>query len=372
MPPRKRRNSREIVRSESKAIAVLSSSLVLRGLREFPHNPTWRVRQAFTGTRRLLAISQRGYVAIFGDEGRTPSHRIDIHDLELSWLPTHIEIPGERKAPDGPTRASLAWSPSGKNLAVASNGWPHEFHLLDAYGGAFQCRFGKFDVVPEFLCWSGSEKYFVACANGPDKGMLQIWRSGDGAKRFEMLREIPASAFDENARAEDLGDQGKLWGFGCAAFHPEEKMLAAVLEYDGEWSDDSILLLTAPSLEVISRIGATGAVSGLTWSRDGRRLFFCASGQAYVCDAGKREVTSLPFGADLCCYHPTQPLCAFYNCLLKNSEKGRIFIADARSMNAIDECWAEGILDLRWSADGRMLYAVAQDGTAYLYENHPI
>lgn len=369
MPPRKRRNAREIVRSESKAIAVLSSSLVLRGLREFPHNPTWRVKQAFTGSRRLLAVSQRGYVAIFGDEGHTPSHRIDIHDLELSWLPTLIEIPGERKAPDGPARASLTWSPSGRALVVASNGWPHEFHLLDTYSGAFQGRFGKFDAVPEFLCWSDSEKHFVACSNGPENGKLQLWRSGESAKQFEMLREIPATAFDDNSQTEDLGDQGKLWGFGCAAVHPGEKMLAAVLEYDGEWSDDAILLLCVPSLEAIARVGATGAVSGLAWSRDGRRLFFCASGQAYVCNAGKNDVTALPFGADLCCYHPTQPLCAFYNSLLKNTEKGRIFIADARNMEVIDECWAEGILDLRWSADGRMLYAVAQDGSAYLYEN---
>jgi WD40 repeat protein len=369
MPPRKRRKTREIVPSESKAIAVLSSSLVLRGLREFPHNPTWRVKQAFTGTRKFLSISPRGYVATYSAEGAAQSRSIEIHDLELSWLPTVISIPGEPKASENPGRAALGWSPSGKSLLAASSAWPDKFHFVDAYAGTFGGCFGKFSLTPEFLCWSGSEKYFAACSDGSESGALQLWKSGESIKQFNLLGEVQASALDENSQAEDLGDQGKLWGFGSAAFHPDEKSLAAVLEYDGEWSDDSILLLRVPTLGTITRIDTTGHVTGLAWSRDGQKLFFCASGQVYVCNPEGDDVTSLPFAAELCCFHPTQPMCAFYNSWLKSSEKGRIFIADSRSMNVIDECSAEGILDLRWSADGRMLYAVAQDGSAYLYEH---
>lgn len=372
MPPRKRRGTRELVRSQSKAIAVLSSSLVLRGLREFPHNPTWRVKQAFAGARRALAISQRGYVAAYGAEGTAQGQNVEIYDLELSWLPTIIAVPGESTAGVGQARAALGWAPSGKSLVATNEAGPQEFLLVDAAEGRVRGRFGNFDLVPESLSWSRSSKYFAACSNGSENGKLQLWKSGDKPQQFGLLREVSANAFEEGSSGEDLGDQGKLWGFGCAAFHPGEKSLAAVLEYDGEWSDDSILLLSVPALEKISRFDATGHVTGLCWSRDGRQLFFCASGQTYSADPESGEVTSLPFAAELCCQHPTQPLCAFYNSLLKSSEKGRIFIADMRSMSVVDECWAEAILDVQWSADGRMLYAVSEDGSAYLYEQHQV
>ena len=368
MPARKRRKTREIVASRSKAITVLSSSLVLRGLREFPHNPKWRVRQAFSETRPFLSISKRGYVAVYNCEGHPQTQDILIHDLELSWLPTVITLPGNSEAADAAAGASLGWSPSGKTLVVASGASPRELYLLDAYSQKFSGRFGKFEIVPDFLCWSGSGKLFAACSHGSEKGSLQLWKAGETLRQFHLIREICAASFEQQPTDEDLGDQGKIWGFGCAAIRPDDKVMAAVLEYDGEWSDDSIVLLRVPSLDSIARIEATGQVTGLTWSRDGQQLLFCASGQAYICDAEASEVTSLPFAAELCCFHPTLPLCAFYNSLLKSSEKGRIFVADSRGRNVIDECAAEGVLDLQWSADGRMLYAVAQDGSAYLYE----
>ena len=371
MPLRKRRKTREIVANRSKAITVLSSSLVLRGLREFPHNPKWRVRQAFPEPRQFLSISQRGYVAVYNSEERAHSQDILIYDLELSWLPTALTLPGEAEAADDAAGASLGWSPSGKSLVVASGASPRELYLFDAYSQKFCGRFGKFEIVPDFLCWSGSAKLFAACSHGSEKGSLQLWKAGENLKQFHLVREAYATSFDQQSNDEDLGDQGKTWGFGCAAFRPDDKMMAAVLENDGEWSDDSILLLRVPSLDSIARIEAAGHVTGLTWSRDGKQLLFCASGQAYICDAEGNGASSLPFAAELCCFHPTQPLCAFYNSLLKSSEKGRIFVANSRGMNVIDECTAEGVLDLQWSADGRMLYAVAQDGSAFLYECPP-
>jgi WD40 repeat protein len=369
MPPRKRRKTSELATASSKAIAVLSSSLVLRGLREFPHSPGWRVKQAFQGIRQCLSISPRGYVATFGEEGHAGSRRLEIYDLELSWLPTLIEIPSESNSGDGPARASVGWAPSGRTLLATNSHWTPEFHLIDAYAGHFQCRFGNFQFVPEFLSWSGSEKFCAACSDGSENGTLQLWECGAIPDQFQLLREVQARAFDKKLEGEDLGDQGKLWGFGCAAFHPREKLIAAVLEYEGEWSDDSILILRVPTLDEISRFNATGQITGVSWSRDGQQLFFCASGQAYVRNADGGDITSLPFAAELCRCHPSQPLCAFYNSLLKNTAKGRVFVADLRTMNVLDECSAEGILDIQWSADGRVLYAVAQDGSAYLYEH---
>jgi hypothetical protein len=53
---------------------------------------------------------------------------------------------------------------------------------------------------------------------------------------------------------------------------------------------------------------------------------------------------------------------------LKNSAKGRLFLADLSKPNVFDEYPAEGVVDLRWSLDGSKAYAVTQDGLAYVYD----
>jgi hypothetical protein len=35
----------------------------------------------------------------------------------------------------------------------------------------------------------------------------------------------------------------------------------------------------------------------------------------------------------------------------------------------LDECDAEGVLDLCWSVDGERVYAVTRDGLAYIYDH---
>ena len=53
---------------------------------------------------------------------------------------------------------------------------------------------------------------------------------------------------------------------------------------------------------------------------------------------------------------------------LRNSAKGRLFVADLTSLAVFDEYAAEGVADLRWSLDGSKAYAVTSDGLAYIYE----
>ena len=82
MPPRARREAREIVRSQASGITVLSSSLVLRGLREFPQTSRWSVKQAFGEPRQHLSVSPRGHAAAYLAATRELSQRIEICDLE--------------------------------------------------------------------------------------------------------------------------------------------------------------------------------------------------------------------------------------------------------------------------------------------------
>jgi WD40 repeat protein len=369
MPTRTKRPSQEITTAHTRAITVLSSSLVLRGLREFPQTSRWTVKQAFTDPAAHLGISPRGRVATYSAETRESSQRIEIADAEMSAAPSAIAVPDEPLIahPDFP--AAFAWSADEKFLVAASGTWQPELHLFDPHAGRFMGRFGAFRVYPTHLCWSGDGKYFAVSSDGSENGKLTLWMPGDSPEKFEPLCEMDRRAFAETpAPEENQDDQGNFYGFGATAFHPGERMLATVLEFDGDWSDDSVLLLRVPTLEIAGAFETSGHVTQLSWSSDGRRLIFCASGQVYSLDVESQTIASLPFAAEMCQCHPTLPLCGFCNSWLKNSAAGRIFVADLQRNTIIDECRAEGIGDIRWSSDGRTFYAVACDGTAYLFD----
>ncbi|HLW81056.1 MAG TPA: hypothetical protein VKS20_03340 [Candidatus Acidoferrales bacterium] len=369
MATRTKRQSQEIVASASRAITVLSSPLVLRGLREFPQTSGWNIQQPFAAPRSHLAISSLGHVATYSAATRELSQRIEIADLESSAEPKSISVPDEPfiARPDFP--AAFSWDPQGKTLVAASGTWQPELHLFDARAGAFAGRFGQFRVYPTHLCWSESGRYFVVSSDGSTNAKLTLWMPGDAPDKFEPLCEMDSNgAADPAADHQERSEQADFFGFGAVAFRPDEKVFAAVLEFDGDWSDDAVLLVRVPTLEIDARFEITGRVTQLSWSSDARTLIFCASGQAYSLDPASGQVASLPFAAEMCQCHPSRPLCAFYNSWLKNSAAGRIFIADLQRNVVIDECHAEGIADIRWSNDGRTLYCVARDGVAYLFD----
>lgn len=370
MPSRIMRQSQEITRAERRAITVLSSSLVLRGLREFPHTSRWSVKQAFRASKADLAISPAGRVAFYSAETRQSSQQIGVADLELIGSSAAIAVPDEPfiARPDFPT--SFAWSPNEKQIVAASGTWQPELHLFDARSLAFLGRFGPFRVYPTHLCWSNTGQYFAVTSDGSENSKLLLWMPAASADDFEPLCEMDRHAVIDAESQEDAeAEQGNFYGFGATAFRPDERMLATVLEFDGDWSDDSVILARVPTLEMAGKCETTGHVTQLSWSADGQRIIFCASGQVYSLDPNRGSIDSLPFAAEMCQCHPTLPLCGFYNSWLKNAAAGRIFIADLQSNTVIDECRAEGIADIRWSSDGRTFYAVARDGTAYLFDS---
>ena len=369
MATRTKRPSQEIVSLRNRGITVLSSPLVLRGLRELPQNSRWSVKQAFTEPRTHLAISRDGHVAAYSSVSRELSQRIEISDAELSGAAKSIVVPDEPfvARPDFP--AAFAWNPKGELLVAASGTWHPELHLFNTESGEFAGRFGAFRVYPAHLCWSESGKYFTASSDGSENAKLTLWMAGDSPEEFEPLCEMDrASAMAAAANEDDDPEGSSFFGFGAVAFRQDEKLLAVALEHDGDWSDDSVLLLRVPMLEMAERFETNGQVTQLSWHNNRRTLIFCASGQAYSLDTTNGRVNSLPFAAEVCQCHPSLPLCAFYNSWLKNSAAGRIFIADLQRNEVIDECHAEGIADIQWSSDGRTLYCVALDGVAYLFD----
>ena len=94
---------------------------------------------------------------------------------------------------------------------------------------------------------------------------------------------------------------------------------------------------------------------------------YCASSQAYRLHLDEMRVEALPFGAELCAAHPKLPLVACHASWRKDSAHGQLFIANIETGERYDVHEADGIVELRWSEDGKRAYAVAKDGNAYLY-----
>jgi WD40 repeat protein len=264
----------------------------------------------------------------------------------------------------------LAWSPNGKNLIAAWGGWQPKLHSFDLQARALAGTFGNFAHVPRQVAWSDDGRYFAA-ASGGKKASLRVWEAAGGSASIagSAAAELGVpSCIERQTYEAEFGDDGAFSGYGSTAFNPDGKLLASVVQIQGEWADDSILIVDVPGLREQTAAPAQGHISSLAWTPDGQAIIYCAAGQAYRLAVNTRESEPLPAAAEICACHPHLPVCLCYSSWLKNSAKGQLFLIDLNRMSVYDEHPAEGILHVRWNADGSKAYAVSQDGLGYIYE----
>lgn len=369
---------REVVPAPSRALVVRSAAIVARGLRDLTRDSNWLLKKVFSGRSSHLAISLQGELCALSAMVRHGTERVTLYDIEMSVPTLALAIPGDPSVSTPGLPAAFAWSPTGRHLIAAWSGWLPELHVFDIDGKSYLGAFGDFAHFPTSLVWSSSGKYFACASGGGEAARLRLWetmpRSGVAMPfAAEPSAEVgPPAQAAEAESAEPSGaeadDQGVFSGYGRTAFSPDESRLAAVLENDGDWADDSIALVEVPSLRMQSIFQAQGRVTDLSWTFDNQQLIYCAAGQAYRITPESSEAEPLPFGAELCLCHPHLPLALFFSAWLKNSAKGRIFVADLDRLRVFDEHAAEGVVDLCWSVDGAKAYAVTAEGLAYIYE----
>lgn len=380
------KTAHQIVPAPAQALVMRSAALVARGLRDLSRESNWLVKKVFSGHSPHLAVSPAAQVCAVSPLVRQGAESVALYDVELGVPLLALSIPGVRgsSAPGQP--AAFAWSPTGRHLVAAWGGWPRELHAFDLNSKLFLGAFGEFEAFPSALAWSEMGSYFVASSTrGPD-ARIRFWEAS--AKdalgmpfaatlageltlaECSQWQEWSGSVASEEVGAADadFSDGAAVAGFGRAVFSPDEGSLACVVEIEGEWADDSIAILEIPSLRKQSVFHAQGHITDLSWTYDSRQVVFCSGGQASRLTADTMEPQTLPFGAELCVCHPQLPICVCFSSWLKNSAKGRLFLVDMRRLKIFDECPAEGVVDLRWSADGSKAYAVTSDGLAYLYE----
>ena len=396
--PREKSSAKQIVRAPSQALAVRSAAIVARGLRDLARDSNWRVKKVFTGKSPRLAISPAGQVCAVSHFAVQGTERLAVYDIESGTLSLALSVPGEKAACPPETPAALAWSPAGRQVVAAWGGWRPELHAFDLQEKKLQGVCSGFSEFPNWLAWSETGKYFAAGSAGGPQARLRLWTAAPDVAGKMPLTKDPVSEFNAAAwaraseaaasrekKAEDaphqpgeatLGppppagetDEDAFRGFGRMAFRPDEKQLASVVEIEGDWADDSVVLLGLPSLRDQNVFNAPGHITDIAWTCDSRQLILCSAGQAFRAAPESVEPEPLPFGAELCVCHPSLPLGLFFSSWLKNSAKGRLFLVDLGSMEVFDEHPAEGIAGLRWSADGSKAYALTREGLAYIYE----
>jgi len=375
--------TRQIVPASSQALSVRSSALVVRGLRDLARDSNWLIKKVFAGRSAHLAISPAGGLCAISPQGHhgagSAKQRVVLYDIELSVPTLALSVPGEAAAAEAELPAAFAWSPTARYLVGAWGAWPAQMQFFDLHGKMLLGGFGDFRNVPQAMAWSDTGKYFAAATSGVKGASLRLWEAiGDSSAASLSgacpLGGAPASevgapeGLEPQQYGEEFAEEGAFRGYGRTAFSPDEKTLASVVEIQGEWADDSIVLLDLPGLGKRTAFDAQGHITDVTWTPDSQQVVYCAAGQAYRLEARTMDFEALPFGAELCACHPHLPLCVCYSSWLKNSAKGRLFLADLGRQTVFDEYAAEGVVDLRWSLDGSKAYAITRDGMAYIYE----
>ena len=365
-------------RGESHALALRSAALVSRGLRDLARDSSWLIKKVFSGSASHLAVSPVGEVCTLSPLVRQGAERIALYDIERGVPTLALAVPGEPEMCPRGLPAVFAWSPTARHLVAAWGGWLPEFQVFDLHGKAFLGGFGDFKNFPAHLAWSDTGKYFAAGSRAGRESWLRLWPAAqpatasmpfDANAAAELLAPSLAENWLEHVTDEmDSIAESGLAGFGPLAFSPDESTLAAVAEIEGDWADDSLVLLALPNFTRRAVIPAQGRITDLAWTPDNRQLIYCSGGQAYRVAVQSHESETLPFGAELCAVHPHLPLALCFSSWLKNSAKGRLFLVDLNRLAIFDEYAAEGVVTLRWSLDGSKVFSVTSDGLAYIYE----
>ncbi len=378
MEIREKAGTHQIIATPAQGLALRSSAIVARGLRDLARDSNWLIKKIFNARSASLASSASGPVCGVAPVAPHGAECVCIFDIELSVPISTLAVPPDHPAGEAGLAAAFAYSPTARHLVAAWGAWPSELQVFDLQAKAFLGSFGKFSNLPESLAWSASGKYLVAGTLGGRESSLRLWEAatesrlslpfaGKPAAELAGLPKIDELLGTKTADAES-GDIGTFAGFARCAFSPDEGTLATILRVEGEWADDSIALLEVPTLRRQHVFQAQGRATDVAWAYDGKQVIFCSAGQAYRLLADIMEPEPLPLGAELCACHPHRPLCLCFSSLLKNSAKGRLFLIDLDRLTVFDECPAEGVVDLRWSIDGSKAYAVTADGLAYIYE----
>jgi WD40 repeat protein len=359
----------EIVTRKTQSLAVRTATLVRRGIRDLAVETHWRARKVSSARHGAVAVSAFGRMAALEVAAARSRVSLTVEDLEEGSEVESLPLAIESVAEAGLGISVARWSPDGRYLLVASPDWNPEAHLFDVE--LRSClRTYPIPSLDDSFAWSPNGNLF-GLASAADCS-VNIWVCRNAAPQLDETPDgslDPSLAIRNDSAEAQPDDVAVLSGFGPMAFSSVSGLVAVALRFPEEWADDHILLAAARSLASGTIVPIQGNATDMSWDARGENLIFCAGGKVFAANLASRSIIPLPFNAEICRCHPILPICACYSSWLKDSANGRLFITEARTGRVIDECDAEGVVDLCWSVDGERVYAVTRDGLAYIYDH---
>src|SRR5215472_458314 len=101
--------TREIACTGTRALALRSSALVARGLRDLARDSNWLVKKVFTGHSQHLAISTLGQVCAVSQHVNHGTAQLALYDIELSILTMALAVPGATVSGFAESPAAFTW-----------------------------------------------------------------------------------------------------------------------------------------------------------------------------------------------------------------------------------------------------------------------
>ena len=262
----------QLVRKGAGALALRSATLVARGLHDLARESNWTRKPAFVGSASKVAISGTGSVCAISAETRGTPGRVVIHELHNTFGQLALAVPGETP-------------PLAKHLPPRSRG-PGQAAIWPDHGRHGSPRFiSSTWKVRNLLGHSESSSGFRRIWRGrPTHATLRRPAPAENRRRSvsgllepdgEHIQDVPLGQtgvpdwLERQTYEAEFGEEGAFHGYGKTAFSPDGKSLASVIEIQGDWADDSILLAEIPSLARVKSFRAQGHVSDLTWLSSG-------------------------------------------------------------------------------------------------------
>jgi hypothetical protein len=269
-------SANQIIPAPPRALRSRSTALVARGLRDLARDSNWLIKKIFTGPSEPLALSSTGQLCVaLPDE----VERVVLYDIELGRPTVVLSIPGEPPSSRASRPGAFVWSSAANELIGAWRGWGSRLYAFDLHGKSPVGSFGEFSELPRHLAWSGSGRYFASSSRGGAEARVRLWEAAAHPTRGMPFAGAPLSEaggprsfeqwFDGYTLEAESGDESAFSGFGRIAFSPDESTLASVVEIEGEWADDSIVLFDVPTLRSLGAFQAQGHITG-SFARPGR------------------------------------------------------------------------------------------------------
>ena len=85
--------TRQIVPAGSQALAVRSSALVVRGLRDLARDSNWLIKKVFAGRSASVAISDTGIVCAIPAAAQGSAQRLVLFDIEMNVPMMALAVP---------------------------------------------------------------------------------------------------------------------------------------------------------------------------------------------------------------------------------------------------------------------------------------